>query len=328
MGKPFLGFWENLPRPIVGLAPMDGVTDFAFRHITAKYGRPHVIFTEFVTAEGLLRAPERILPEFEFCEIERPVVAQIFGHDPDHFYKAAIVVCQLGFDGIDINMGCPSKQIVKQQCGAALIQDPRRARDILQAVATATEEGGNKKIPYSVKTRLGVDTVVIEKWMETLLSEKPAVISIHGRTLKQMYKGRAEWSPIERAASVARGSGTYVLGNGDVRSLEEARRRAETHGVEGVLIGRAAIGNPWIFRNQTADKNLRIQTALEHARYYVTRRPEKNFKSLNKHLIQYLSGFPGASRLRLKAVQARDFEALERLFASPDDPLPTAPGIC
>lgn len=347
MVQPFFGFWEKLSKPIIGLAPMDGVTDFAFRYIVARHGRPDVIFTEFTTAEGMFYVPERVLKDFEYHEMERPVVAQLFGSKPEEFYKATHVVCELGFDGVDINMGCPSKQIVKQAAGAALIRDQPRALAILQSVRAAIHDWsqgqtlekiklsqvlidiveqmnlartGKKRpaerrlLPYSLKTRIGYEEVVIESWIETLLTEAPAAISIHGRTLQQMYKGEANWEMIRRAATVAKGSGTLILGNGDIASIEDAKRWVAESGVDGALIGRQAIGNPWVFKNKTADQTLRLQTALEHARYFVSHRPTENFKCLNKHLIQYLRHFPEAAQIRMAAVAARDVEELNALL--------------
>lgn len=340
--NPFLGFWKKLERPIIGLSPMDGVTDFAFRAMMARHGRPALIFTEFVTATGMFYAPDRVLPEFEYSEAERPIIAQIFGNEPDDFYKAAHVVCELGFDGVDINMGCPSKTVTKKCGGAQLIEEPALAVAIIRATQKGVRDwaGGQKLevlgvseqllgivesmnkarkgvscrqlIPVSVKTRLGVKEIVIEKWIETLLGEKPAAITIHGRTLRQMYKGEADWKAIANAAAVAKGSGTLVLGNGDVRSREEALRRIEEAGVDGVLIGRAAIGNPWIFDGDTlkATETARIQLALEHAAYFEAQHPEKNFHSIRKHLVGYLKNFPSASDLRQRALACDNSESL------------------
>ncbi len=345
MTQPFQGFWGKLNRPIIGLAPMDGVTDFACRYIMAKYGRPDVVFTEFATAEGLFHAPEKILKDFEYDEVERPIVAQIYGNNPDDFYRAVHVVCALGFDGVDINMGCPAKQVAQRQCGAGLIAIPERAREILHAVRSAihdwaggqtlsdlkisdrlievvermnaTRAGGPTQcrvIPYSVKTRIGFDVIMIEAWVENLLQESPAVISIHGRTLKQMYKGQADWSAIARAVAVAKGSGTLILGNGDIGSLEEAGRRIQESGVDGVLIGRASLGNPWIFRGKQPSFDERRSVALEHVRYFLDHRRPDLFKAVKKHLVGYLRHLPEAASLRNRAVNTQSYGELEGLL--------------
>ncbi|HEX5036768.1 MAG TPA: tRNA-dihydrouridine synthase [bacterium] len=352
-GAPFSGFWGGLKKPIVALSPMDGVTDFACRAMNARYGRPDVMFTEFTTTVGIFYAPEKVLRDFDYSEIERPIVAQVYGNHPDDFYRAAHVVAELGFDGLDINMGCPAKQVTQKNCGAALIRVPELALGIVRATRLGLEDwargqtleslkipervisvvaGMNVRragyerpserrlIPYSVKTRLGFDEVVIEDWVKTLLSERPAVISVHGRTLKQMYKGAARWEDIARAAAVARGTGTLLLGNGDLPSLAEAHRRIAETGVDGVLIGRASLGNPWVFRKDRAEgeseisKEERIRVALEHARYFVEVRGEREFKAVRKHMVGYLRSFPDAASLRRQALDTPDLKSLSEVL--------------
>lgn len=346
----FGGFWSRLLRPIIALSPMDGVTDFACRAMAARHGRPDVMFTEFTTTVGMFHAPEKVLRDFEYSEIERPIVAQVYGNRPDDFYRAAHVVAELGFDGMDVNMGCPARQVTQKNCGAALIRAPELALEIVGAARAGLQdwaggqtleelkipqkviavvrhmnqrrcgrpesgEGRRRLIPYSVKTRLGYDEVVIERWVETLLTEKPAAISIHGRTLKQMYRGAARWDHIAQAASVARGSGTLILGNGDVSSRGEALRKVEETGVDGVLIGRASMGNPWIFAGREAAVRERISVALEHARYFVEGRGEREFKAVRKHMVGYLKGFPDAASLRVEALNTLTLEQLSRVLS-------------
>lgn len=345
----FHGFWKNLEKPVIGLSPMDGVTDAACRFIQAVTAKPDVMFTEFITTEGLFYRPEAILPELTFHEIERPVVAQIYGPNPDDFYRATLIVCALGFDGVDVNMGCPSKAVVKRGCGAKLITTPEIALKILQAVrrgiadwcvGISPEEGGISKeiteeiarmnfartggkmaarrgpIPFSVKTRIGYGEDVLNEWIPTLLSENPAVISLHGRTLKQMYAGNADWEAIGRAAEIMRPTGTLCLGNGDIRSREEALQRVLETNVDGVLIGRAAIGNPWIF-SKTPPPVLpegRIAKALEHAEVWERLRGNRFFRKWNRHLNAYLKGFEGASFFRQKAMEAQSFSELREIL--------------
>src|SRR3989338_11286748 len=220
------GFWDKLSRPIVGLAPMDGVTDAPMRFITAKYGRPSVIYTEFVNVEGITRN-DKLLRDLKYDEIERPIVAQIFGGNPQAYYEAAKLIVSLGFDGIDINMGCPAKKVAKRGEGAGLIKDHKLAGEIINAVKEGVEESRIKnqelrRIPVSVKTRLGYDEPD-PKWWEFLASQELAVVAIHGRTYKQMYTGRADWEMIGKMATLINQSGTLVLGNGDIMSLAEAR---------------------------------------------------------------------------------------------------------
>ncbi len=359
-----MNFWNNIPKPIIALSPMDGVTDPCFRRIVATHGKPDLIVTEFTSVEGILHGAESELGGLIFDEIERPIVAQIYGAKPESFFLIAQLVCELGFDGLDINMGCPAKAVSSRGCGAGLINDPPRAKAIMQAVRQGIDAwvaGGSlpladlhpgigewlihrkeagqispserRPLPISVKTRLGVNRVVIREWISHLLEEKPAAISIHGRTLNQGYRGAADWKAIAEAASVARGSGTLILGNGDIRSLNEAARRIRESGVDGVLIGRAALGNPWIFRkkpalrdalSQTESESIpdepaspleRLEVALEHARLFQKARPLSRFAEMRKHLGWYCKGFPGASQLREKLVRVRNVDEVEALLA-------------
>ncbi len=368
-----MNFWNNIPKPIIALSPMDGVTDPCFRRIVATHGKPDLIVTEFTSVEGILHGAESELGGLIFDEIERPIVAQIYGAKPESFFLIAQLVCELGFDGLDINMGCPAKAVSSRGCGAGLINDPPRAKAILQAARQGIDRwvaGGSlpladlhpkigewlirrkqagqlppserHPLPISVKTRLGVNRVVIQEWVSHLLEEKPAAISIHGRTLNQGYRGAADWKAIAEAASVAHGSGTLILGNGDIRSLNEAAHRIRESGVDGVLIGRAALGNPWIFRKKAALRRVaapvpgpealgqiellpireepgssleRLEAALEHARLFQETRGLSRFAEMRKHLGWYCKGFPGAGQLREKLVRVHNTEEVEALLA-------------
>lgn len=275
-----MSFWQEIPRPIIGLSPMDGVTDASFRFITVKYGRPDVMLTEFVNIQSAIHAPELMLKDFTYEEIERPVVAQIYGKTPELFYKVAHIVGELGFDGLDINMGCPARKVAAAGCGAALIRQPELAREIIRAARqglhdwhdgqslrelgirpgaiaafnaanrrrTGSDQGIKRRaLPLSVKTRTGYDHIVVREWISALLEEQPAAITLHGRTLHQGYKGAADWDVIAEAAGLAKGSKTLLLGNGDLMNMADVCRRVRESGVDGVLIGQSTEGNPWIF---------------------------------------------------------------------------------
>ena len=261
---------------------MDGVTDACFRSVIAQQGKPDVSFTEFTHVHDVCHGPELHLETLLYSERERPIVAQLYGKDPDLFYLAAHAVCELGFDGLDINMGCPSKSVASSGSGAGLIRTPELARTIMQAAKRGMEDwaGGQtlqqagiksarvamfdrlnqqrgqtgltprRQLPLSVKTRLGYDSVTVEGWVEELLREQPAVLSLHGRTLRQMYRGTADWSAIARAATLVKGTGTLILGNGDIQSLDDIAGRIREAGVDGVLVGRGVLGAPWFFRSK------------------------------------------------------------------------------
>lgn len=360
-----MSFWHNIPKPIIGLSPMDGVTDASFRHITAKHGGPDVTLTEFVNIQSALYSPHTLLKDFTFSEIERPVIAQIYGKTPELFYKVAHIVCELGFDGLDINMGCPAKKVAASGCGAALIRTPDLAREIIRAARQGIEDwhsgqtlgnvgfdremieqveaarhGRNGRnvmerrlIPVSVKTRLGYDRIVIEDWLATLLAERPAAISLHGRTLAQGYKGEANWNAIALAVEVAAGSGTLILGNGDVRDLRDVYERVRQTRVDGVLIGRSAQGEPWIFREKdhlkqalccNTDLDLhgvpidiaeRFRVIVEHCELFERHCGRSRFAAMRKHLTWYCRNFRGAADMRARMTRANSAEDVRLCLA-------------
>jgi len=335
------------------LAPMDGVSDAAFRYITAKYGRPSVMITEFTNVEALNHGAVKALTAFRYNEIERPVVAQIYGTNPEAFYKACFVACELGFDGIDINMGCPSKSVSGNGAGAGLIRTPMLAQEIIRSCQQAVKDWSAGKtiyqteihrdivdyletiqagtdplrrlLPISVKTRIGYDKIVTEDWINNLLECQLANISIHGRTLKQMYTGQANWEEIAKAATLIHKSGqkTTVLGNGDTKSIAEAHQKVADYGVDGVLIGRGAFGEPWIFENIHSSEIARkrsieekLAVALEHALYYesIFGVGPRSFAPMKKHFGWYCTDFPYAKELRLKLMTAENAAQIEMII--------------
>ncbi len=369
-----VNFWQDLPAPIIGLAPMDGVTDAAFRLVVARQGKPDVSFTEFTSVGDVCRGPDHTLSSFIYHESERPVVAQLYGKDPTFFYQAAHAVCELGFDGLDINMGCPSKNVASSGSGAGLIRTPDLARQIMRAARQGITDWGagqspteagmkssresllrqmnlartgqaivpRRVIPLSVKTRIGYDRVVIGEWICRLLEEQPAAISVHGRTLEQMYRGQADWDAIGLAAQLVRGTETILLGNGDVQSMESVVNRVRETGVHGVLVGRGTLGKPWFFgRKDLARDMIRILTrgyrmeqigqaplmALdrpmslrerflvmgEHAREFEGIFGRDRFPRMRKHLGWYCKGFPGAATMRARMVRAYNSEDVHRI---------------
>jgi len=360
-----MNFWTTLPTPIIGLSPMDGVTDAVFRRIVACQGKPDVSFTEFTHVHDVCRGPEFLLDSLQYHEAERPIVAQLYGKDPELFYQAAHAVCELGFDGLDINMGCPSRNVASSGSGAGLIRTPDLAHVIMRAArqgivdwtAGQTLEAAGlkpvrveairrlnlhrgvvplvrKSIPLSVKTRLGYDEVIVERWIEHLLIENPAVISLHGRTLQQMYRGEADWSAIARASEIVRGSSTMLFGNGDVQSLDEVVRRVRETGVDGVLVGRAVLGTPWFFRGREEARQsvhlersrlaeplpvpltARFEILLEHAKQFEAQYGRDQFRRMRKHLGWYCKGFPHAAALRARMFRVSSFTDVEAVLAA------------
>ncbi len=305
------GFWKNLPRPFFCLAPMANVTDAAFRRIIAKYGKPDVTWTEFVSATGLC-SPGRpeLLTDFWYTEAERPIVAQIFGSTPEHFYESALLIQELGFDGIDINMGCPDKSVsCKQGSGAGLILEPKLA----QAVIRETKRGAGP-LPVSVKTRLGYNSNIIDTWLKTILETEVAVITLHARTKKEMSLVPAHWEEVAKAVAIrdsvdSSPSKTLIIGNGDIKNLTEATSRVAETGCDGVMIGRGIFGNPWLFNrkrnNEVVSMKEKLEVLVEHATLFEELfYDKKGFEVMKKHFKAYVNGFDGAKELRIDLMEA------------------------
>ncbi len=254
-----MNFWQQLKhkkQPFFVVAPMADVTDPAFRRLIAKHSRmgeagggPDVMWTEFVSANGLMSAGRDILArDLVFSDRERPIVAQFFSADPEKMEGAVKLACELGFDGIDINMGCPDKTIEKQGAGASMIKNPEGAIRVIEAAKRAIKASG-KTIPLSVKTRVGYNAVQIDEWIPLLLKSGIAALTVHARTRKDLSKVPAQWEYLKAVVQLRDklAPETVILGNGDVTSLADGREKARMSGVDGVMVGRALFGNPWFF---------------------------------------------------------------------------------
>ena len=357
--------WNTLPQPIIGLAPMDGVTDSVFRYIVATYGKPDIVFTEFTNVHDICSGRLQALDSLRYSSVERPIIAQIYGKDPALFYQAAHVVCELGFDGLDINMGCPSKNVASSGSGAGLIRTPTLALELmkqtrkgiqdwaegqsltdlkfkpsaLQAIAQLkaehpelTEHRERSSIPLSVKTRLGFDCNIIDEWSDCLIQGRPEAIAIHGRTLSQMYRGQSDWEAIAHATTRIQNHGIVALGNGDIKDLTNAHQRIQESGVNGVLIGRGALGNPWIFQEihsirkalaqglpleqNTTEPNLheQFQAMITHAQRFETMHGTGRFVRMRKHLGWYCSSFPHAAAMRAQMVRTNGVQDVKDIL--------------
>lgn len=348
------GFWGKLKKPFFVLAPMADVTDAAFRRVIAQYGKPDVMWTEFVSADGLCLADDagkkKLLADFIYSEAERPIVAQLFTSRPEMMERAARLARELGFDGIDINMGCPDRSIEKQGAGAAMIKNPENAVAVFEAAkrgALAEQAGG---IPVSIKTRLGYNKDELETWLPTLLKAKPVAITLHARTRKEMSKVDAHWDRIADAVVIrnrlSEEGQTLLIGNGDVVDLEDARKKVEESGCDGVMLGRAIFGNPWLFQSLKAseksgnrnkkhtegkdrESNLiiydkvgekqgetvpveeRLRVMVEHTKLFEELLPEKNFAIMKKHYKAYVSDFDGAKELRVELMDCQSASEVE-----------------
>jgi tRNA-dihydrouridine synthase len=325
-------FWEKLPKPFFALAPLDDVTDAAFRRHIAGHSSskiPRVMYTEFTSADGLLLADEsgkrKLLKKLEFSDIERPIVAQLFTAVPEHMEKAAALCRELGFDGVDINMGCPDKAVEKSGCGADLIRHPDLACELIRAAKRgacicASLTCTNKKcLPVSVKTRLGYDSDELETWLPAILAEEPAAVAIHLRTRKEMSDVPAKWERAKRAVEIrdALGSNARIIGNGDVKDIADARANATETGVDGVMLGRAVFGNPWLFaeRDTPPSPSERVEALIEHlALFEGLLGGLRNYATMKKHFKAYISGWPNASILRASLMETDTCrEAVDKL---------------
>ena len=309
------GFWETVRKPIIALAPMADVTDAAFRRVIAARDKPDVMWTEFVSADGLMLADEagkeKLKKDLIFTEIERPIVAQFFSAKPQMMRKAAELAAELGFDGIDINMGCPDRSIEKQGAGAALIKTPKLALELI----TAAKQGAGG-MPVSVKTRIGYNSDEIDTWVPRLLSVEPAALTVHLRTRVEMSKVPARWELASRVVAHrdTMGAHTLIIGNGDVKDTPEARAKARASGVDGVMLGRAIFGNPWLFSSHVPTVEEKLRVLIEHTKLFeALLGGTKNFAIMKKHYKAYVNDFDGAKELRVKLMEAINANEVERL---------------
>lgn len=334
---PVRGFWQNLideklsrGETLSVLAPMADVTDVAFRTMIAHYGKPDVMWTEFVSADGLCSQGREVLKrDLEFGDMERPIVAQLFTSTPENMRKAAALCRELGFDGIDINMGCPDKSIEKQGAGAAHMKDWKRAQEVIRAAQV-----GAGDIPVSVKTRLGYNKMEWEEWLPKILECNIPALTVHLRTRKEMSLVDAHWDIMPEVVKLVRDmtgpleeGGTIILGNGDIKSVTEGKERAKESGADGVMVGRGIFGTPWFF--QDADHAYGIQTApiksleerlkicIEHTKLFEEKLGDiKNFAIMKKHYKAYVHGFDGAKELRMQLMECANAKEVEEAITA------------
>lgn len=303
---------------------MDDVTDTVFRQIIADLAAPDLYFTEFTSVDGMVseKGFEPVSKRLQFTEKERPIIAQIWGSDLDKFFEAAQMIKKMGFDGIDINMGCPEKSVVKRGMCSALINNQPLAAEIIKA----TKEGGG--LPVSVKTRLGFREIQTEEWLGFLLKQDLDALIIHGRTVKEMSKVPAHWDEIGKAVKLrdAINPKTLIIGNGDIESYQDGLAKVKTYGVDGIMIATGIFKNLWIFEKSGKIHALtlegRLNQLLKHTRLFVdTWGNTKSFAILKKFFKCYLSDFDGAAELRAKFMEAKNLEDIEELVKQTIDSL-------
>lgn len=310
-----VNFWLGLTQPFFVLAPMEDVTDVVFRQIVAGVARPDVFFTEFTNVDGLMSAGRlKLRRKFEFTPEQHPIVAQIWGLEPENYYEAAKMVVEMGFDGIDINMGCPERAVVKMGACAALINNRNLATEIIGAT-----KKGAAGLPISVKTRLGLRQIQTEDWVGFLLEQKLDALAVHGRTASEMSKVPAHWDEIGKVVDMRDSLGveTLIIGNGDVADRAHGLALARKYRVDGVMIGRGIFANIAAFGKVQKGKKVeksrkeKLEIAVGHVKLFEkTWKGTKNPQILKKFFKIYISRFDGASELRVRLMDARGYEQM------------------
>ncbi|MBT3801299.1 MAG: tRNA-dihydrouridine synthase [Bacteroidetes bacterium] len=319
-------FWKDIKKPVFSLAPMEDVTDTSFREIVLALSDPEylqVIFTEFTSTNGLCHEKGRpnVISRLEVNDSERillqeknvKLVAQIWGPDPENHFKSAKIVSDMGFEGIDINMGCPIKKIVKQGGCSALIANPELAGEIIQA----TQEGSS--LPVSVKTRIGLNKVITEEWISHLLKYNLAALTVHGRTQKMQSEGLADWNEIAKAVQLRNeiAPETLIFGNGDVMSAEEGLAKCETHQLDGVMIGRGIFKTPWFFNANVQDPSIKesLDVLWRHVSLFTkTWEGRRNFAIQKRFFKIYINNFKGAAELRASLMETNNIDEVEKVI--------------
>jgi tRNA-dihydrouridine synthase len=312
-------FWQTLEKPIFILAPMEDVTDTVLRQVIARYGKPTVFFTEFTNVEGMFSKGEKhVVHRLQYTEIEQPLVAQIWGSQPENFSKAARKLIAMGFSGVDLNMGCPAQGPVGRGVCSGLMNNRPQAKEIIEA----TKEGAAGIIPVSVKTRLGFRAIDFD-WIQFVLEQKPAVLTVHLRTVSERSKVPAHWDKLKTVVEMrdALSCETLIVGNGDIKSLNEARQKVAEAGADGAMIGRGIFDNPYLFSgnitlsDKTPEEKLHL--LLEHMRLWQdTWGNTKHFPILRKFFKVYANGFPGAQELRIQLMETQNPEETEHIVAA------------
>ncbi len=321
-------FWNEIKSPSFLLAPMEDVTDTAFREIILRLSHPdylQVLYTEFTNTDGLchpigrdkVKSRLQVNPSESELLKEKGVklVAQIWGNKPEKFYEATKFIDEnYDFDGIDINMGCPVKKVVKQGSCSALIKFPDLAGEIIQATKEATN------LPVSVKTRTGFSHHVTEEWVGFLLSQDPAAIILHTRTQKMQTDFPAEWEEMGKALDLRNKLKPHIpiIGNGDIFSIADAKEMLEKYTVDGFMVGRGIFQNPWLFNPDfmpsIADK---LNTLIAHSRLYVeTWGRQRNFQVLKRFFKIYINDFNGAAALRAQLMETNNLEEVEKIITA------------
>lgn len=312
-------FWDDLPRPFFALAPMEAVTDVVFRHVINSAGRPDIFFTEFTSSAGYCSPKGRHSTKgrLTFTDDEQPIVAQIWGNDVDQFREMAVDLKDMGFAGIDINMGCPVTNVAGKGCGSGLIREPKLAAELI----AATKESG---LPVSVKTRLGYTHLDEWKtWLTHLLKQDIVNLTIHLRTRKEMSKVDAHFELISDIKKLRDevAPKTLITINGDIRDRQHGEELVKQYGIDGVMIGRGVFHNPFAFEKNNREHSREELVALLimqldlHDEYSTESEPRK-FDPLKRFFKIYIRNFDGASELREKLMHTKTTDEVRTILDS------------
>ncbi len=324
--------WNALPKPFFALAPMEGVTDTVFRQVVGTLAKPDVYFTEFTNCEGMMsKGREKVGRRLIYSDRERPLIAQIWGLDPNAFFEVSKIIVEMGFEGIDLNMGCPVGAVVARGSCSGLIGNPSLAKEMIEATKKGIQETG-KMIPVSVKTRIGLKSITTEEWIGFLLEQNLDALTIHLRTQKEMSNVPAHFEELEKVVSLKNkiAPNTVLIANGDILSKAHGKELVEKYGIDGVMIGRGVFHNPYVFDEsidyESLDKSERIKLLLFHVdmfeKVWTVDHPlsekemGKLFPPLKRFFKIYVSGFEGAAELREKLMATQNINETRKVLAN------------
>ncbi len=331
--KPKGNIWRELAdkkggKGISILAPMADVTDNPFRRIIKEVGRPDLFYTEFVSCDGLASdaGRPRLLQLLNFKKNQNPIVGQIFGGKPENYKGAAEICKNLGFDGVDINMGCPVRNITKQVAGSELCKFENR--ELVTEIITEAKKGCGS-LPLAVKTRIGFNNIDLD-WIKHVLKHDIQALIVHLRTRKEMSKVDAHWELMTEIRKIRDevAPDVVLIGNGDIETIEQGEKVVKEHGIDGYMIGRGIFKNPWLFSGSDFEEfsiEQKIELALRHTKYFEEEFGEtksnikkfgkrtKNFNLMKKFYKIYINGFEGAKELRIEMMSTKSYEDVKRV---------------
>lgn len=311
-----MNIWNELKKPFLILAPMEGVTDPVFRKVIARAGRPDLFYTEFTNVSSFASEKGRAnaLERLEITDTDAPIIAQIWGKNPDHFAELSSALERLGFSGVDINMGCPDRHVNKAGGGAAMIKTPELAVECIQKIKNSTN------LPVSVKTRLGFTYLdEWENWLKTLLSEHPAALTVHLRTRKEMSKVPAHYELIPEILKLKNevSPETKLIINGDIKDKAEAEKLSKAYPeIDGFMIGRGVFQNPYCFTNHVPTRAELLDLLNYHLALFseYSKKHSVSYEPLKHFFKIYLNNFPGASALRAELMETHSVPEAQKIL--------------